>query len=160
MTPETLAFRERSITFTLDQLLGDEWALDLRYRISQATLSDRFTGIPSGAMAAGGFQPERQLEAVLQQWQITGIYNHPSGLFARAGGIWTAQSNQGYVPDRPGDDFWQFNVEGGWRFARRRAELRLALLNLNDRQYRLNPLNLTLDLPRERTLALSLRLDF
>jgi hypothetical protein len=71
-----------------------------------------------------------------------------------------AQSNMGYTPDRPGDDFWQFNVEAGYRFFRRHVEVRLALLNLTGQDYRHKPLNLTTELPRERTLAASLRFNF
>jgi hypothetical protein len=46
------------------------------------------------------------------------------------------------------------------RFARRHAELRVSLLNLLDRDYRLNPLTLYTELPRERTLAVSLKFYF
>jgi outer membrane receptor protein involved in Fe transport len=51
-------------------------------------------------------------------------------------------------------------VEAGYRFARRRVEVRLALLNITDQDYRLNPLNLTTELPRDRTLAASVRFSF
>ena len=88
------------------------------------------------------------------------MYNHPSGFFARAGALWTMQSNRGYTPDLPGDNFWQFNLEAGYRFARRRAELRFGLLNLTDQDYQLNPLNLTPNLPRDRTLAVRFRFNF
>src|SRR5260221_8139284 len=37
----------------------------------------------------------------------------------------------------PGDDFWHFNAFVGYRFPRRRAELRVGVLNLTDRDYRL-----------------------
>jgi hypothetical protein len=36
----------------------------------------------------------------------------------------------------------------------------LGLLNITDQNYNLNPLNLYNELPRSRTLALSLRLNF
>jgi hypothetical protein len=48
----------------------------------------------------------------------------------------------------------------GYRFPRRQAEIKLALLNLTDRDYQLNPLNLYAELPRERTLAVSLKFNF
>jgi outer membrane receptor protein involved in Fe transport len=74
--------------------------------------------------------------------------------------LWTGQSNYHYDPDIPGDDFWQFNLFAGYRFPRRRAELTFGLLNLTDQDYRLNPLNLYLELPRQRTLLVSLRFNF
>lgn len=159
-TREQLDFRERSLTVTLNQLLGEEWSLGARYRISNVELDDEFPDIPGTASMAGGFQRTRHLEATLHQLQLSALFNHPSGFFARGASIWTAQSNRGYTPDRPGDDFWQFNLEAGWRFARRRAEIRVALLNLTDEDYRLDPLNLTSELPRERTLAVSLQFNF
>ena len=97
---------------------------------------------------------------MLHQLNLFAIYTHPSGLFAEAQSLWSAQSNYGYSPKMPGDDFWQFNVFAGYRFARRRAELTLGLLNITDQDYRLNPLNLYLETPRQRTLLVSLKLNF
>jgi len=156
---EQLDFRERTLTVTFNQLLGEEWSLGARYRLSRVDYQDRYPDLPASA-GFGGFQRDQNLEAILSQVQLTAFYNHPAGFFAGVEALWTSQSNQGYHPDRPGDDFWQFNVEGGWRFWQRRAELRLALLNLADRDYRLNPLNLTATLPRGREVVMSLRLNF
>ena len=72
----------------------------------------------------------------------------------------SSQMNYGYQPALPGDTFWQFNLFAGYRFHNRRAELRLGLLNVTDQGYRLNPLNLTAELPRNRTLVASLRFSF
>jgi hypothetical protein len=38
--------------------------------------------------------------------------------------------------------------------------MRVGLLNITDQDYRLNPLNLYRELPRERTLAASLKFNF
>jgi len=159
-TREELDFHERTVSLTVNQLLGDEWSIGARYRLSRAELDDVFPQVPATATQQGGFRARQELEATLHQVHLFTIFNHPSGFFAGSSAIWTAQSNKGYAPDRPGDDFWQFNVEAGYRFSRRRVELRLALLNVTDQHYRLNPLNLTTELPRERTLAASLRFNF
>jgi len=159
-TREELDFHERTVNFTVNQLLGEEWSIGARYRLSHAELEDVFPQVPATATQQGGFRARQDLEATLHQVHLFTIFNHPSGFFAGSSAIWTAQSNKGYAPDRPGDDFWQFNIEAGYRFARRRVELRLALLNLLGQDYRLNPLNLTTELPRERTLAASLRFNF
>ena len=42
----------------------------------------------------------------------------------------------------------------------RRIEARLGVLNLTDHDYRLNPLTLYNDLPRERTIVASLKIYF
>ena len=62
-----------------------------------------------------------------------------------------------------GSDYFpavHFNLEGGYRFPQRRAEIRIGLLNLTDQDYRLNPLNLMAAIPRSRTLAVSLKFRF
>ena len=60
----------------------------------------------------------------------------------------------------PGDDSWQFNAWAGYRFWRRRAEITMGVLNLADQDYRLSPLNLTQDLPRDRTFFARARWSF
>jgi Tfp pilus assembly protein PilF len=159
-TREHLDYRERSLTLTFNQLLNDEWSIGAAYRISKADLGDSYPDVPASAALAPGFQLNQNVEGVLQQIHLSALYNHPSGFFAGASGIWNLQSNQGYSPDKPGDDFWQFNVEAGWRFFRRRLEARVAVLNLTDRDYRLNPLNLTSELPHGREVVTSLRFNF
>jgi hypothetical protein len=86
--------------------------------------------------------------------------NHHSGFFSQLDTVWSQQSNRGYSPDIPGDDFWQFNIYAGYRFLHRRAELKVGLLNITDEDYRLNPLTLYSELPRERTLAASFKFYF
>jgi len=159
-TREELDFRERTLLVTLNQLIGDEWAFGARYRLSHAELEDLFPDVPASAQTVGGFSQHREVTAQLHQVDLALIYNHPSGVFSRGGAIWTSQRSNGYDPELPGEDFWQFNVEAGYRFARRRAEVRIGLLNIGDRDYRLNPLNLTAELPRGRTLAVTVLLNF
>ena len=159
-THQRLAFEERTLTTTVNQLLGDQWALGVRYRLSDAELAGSFPDIPSSATAYGGFRNQQNLEAILQQVTLFATYNHPSGFFVQGESLWSGQRNHGYAPAIPGDDFGQFNACIGYRCLRRRVEARLGLLNLTDQDYQLNPLNLTTELPRERTLFTSLRFQF
>lgn len=155
-TPETLDFRERSITVHLNQLVGDHWALGARYRLSEAELNDHFPLIPTSVSGS----PSRDIESTLHQVNLFANFYLPGGFFAQADSVWSAQSNRGYSPAQPGDDFWQFNVYAGYRFWRRAAEIRLGLLNLTDQDYRLEPLTLYSELPRERTLTVSFKFSF
>jgi Tfp pilus assembly protein PilF len=157
---ERLDYRERALVFSLSQLAGDEWSFGARYRLSDAQLRDNFTDIPDTAGTLGDFRARSKIEALLHQVNLFAIYNHSSGFFGQAESLWYAQSNHGYVTDLPGDDFWQFNVFAGYRFLRRRAEARIGVLNITDQDYRLNPLNLTPDLPRDRTIVVTLRFNF
>jgi hypothetical protein len=91
---------------------------------------------------------------------LTAIYNNPCGFFAEGEALWFGQSNHGYTPAEPGDDFWQFNLYAGYRFLQRRAEFTVGLLNLAGQDYNLNPLNIYNELPRSRTVTARLQLDF
>jgi len=83
----------------------------------------------------------------------------PAGSLPGAESVWSAQSNDGYSVALAGDDFWQFNVFVGYRFPRRMAQIQVGLLNIGDRDYKLNPLNLYSDLPRSRTIFAGLKLQ-
>jgi len=157
---EDLHYKERSWAVTLDQLVGTEWAFGAHYRVTRSTLNNEFVTISQPVPAPTSFLEPSRTEATLHQVNLFANYNHPSGFFGRAQALWFSQSNKGYSPDQPGDDFWQFNFFAGYRFWRRQAELTIGLLNLTDQNYRLNPLNLATPLPRNRTFELSFRFSF
>lgn len=157
-TQQMLDFEERSVSAYVNQLVGDQWALGTRYRISEADLTGRFPDLPS--QAPGVSQLGQDERAVLSHLQGYVFFNHSSGFFAQWLSDWYWQSNRGYVPDRPTESFWQHDFFVGYRFARRRAEIRLGVANLANQGYRLNPLNLQTELPQRRTLLASLRLNF
>lgn len=160
---QQLKFTEASLTATLNQLVGSGGAWGAQYRLSHARLNDEYPGIPESVphfFPPYEFRPQQTLEGVLHQVQLYALWNHESGFFERAEAVWSAQDSDGYQPARPGDDFWQLNAYVGYRFPKRRAEVRLGLLNIADQDYRLSPLNLTAELPRDRTFVASLRLSF
>ncbi len=106
------------------------------------------------------FVPRQTTEAVLQQAELFAVFNHPSGFFLRGEAAWNDQNNAGYVPALPGDTFCQLNAFAGYRFLKRKAELRLGLLNIAGQDYHLNPLNLHDEYPYQRTISMRLRLNF
>jgi tetratricopeptide (TPR) repeat protein len=159
---EHLDFQEQSLLFTANQLVGREWSFGARYLLSRAVLNDNFTGVPNGLFFGNPptFQPRQHLEAILNQVDLLVVYNHPCGFYAQPEAHWYSQDNSGYNPAEPGDNFWQLNAFVGYRFPRRKAEVALGVLNLTDQNYKLNPLNLYNELPRSRTLALRLQINF
>ena len=157
-TRQRLEFRERDLSLYGVQLLGDGFSAGLRYRLSEAQLDTRLPLIPNAAAGLGSL--EQRERSLLHQVGVFLNYQHASGFFGQWESSWYHQHNSGYNPGRPGDDFWQHNVWLGYRFPRRRAELRAGLLNLADTDYRLNPLNYSLPLPRGRTAVASVRLNF
>jgi hypothetical protein len=145
-------------------LLGRFWSFGASYRLSQALLKDNFVDVPDGIFF-DNFQPRQRSKGTLHQLGLSAIINHPNGFFARQEALWYAQDNQHFVSNGPDDDltsadFWQFNTFVGYRFPHRRAEIMVGLLNLTDQDYRLNPLNVYTDLPRGRTIAVRLLLNF
>jgi predicted Zn-dependent protease len=161
-TREQLDYTERTLNLTLNQLVGDEWSFGARYRLSQAELQDNFLNIPNKADVAfnSSFQPRSDRQSLLHQVSAFGLYQHRCGFFASVEAQWNAQNNQGYSPEEPGDAYWMFNAFAGYRFARRHVELTVGLLNLADRDYKLAPLNLTLEQPRARTLVVRFQFYF
>ncbi len=156
---ENLDYQEQSLVCTVNQLLANNWSLGARYQLSHADLKDDFGGLPS-TITFDKFVPKQHLIGVLHQLNLFAIYNDPGGFFTQAEANWYSQSNQGYTPDQPGDDFWQFNAFVGYRFPRRHAEVVLGLLNIGNQDYHLNPLNLQAELPHKRTLAVRFQLTF
>jgi tetratricopeptide (TPR) repeat protein len=155
-TRQRLDYEERSLLATVNQLVGENWAFGARYRLTDAELETDLTQIPNSVSRFA----RDTVEATLHQVDLYALFRHHAGFFAQLDSIWISQSNRGYAPDLPGDDFWQFNATTGWSFFQRRLEVKTGLLNFTDRGYRLNPLNLTTEYPRERTWFASLKFYF
>lgn len=157
-TRESLDFREDSITVSLNQLAGEDWSFGVRYKISEASLHQQALDIPSTLSGVSAIN--QRTRALLQQANLSAGFNHPSGLFGISEACWFWQDNREDLASYPDEEFWQFNLYAGYRFYHRRAEIRLGLINLTDQDYRLNPLNLYYELPRERMGTLQLNLFF
>ncbi len=157
-TRQTLEYQERSLSTYAGWLLGDEFSVSARYRLSDAELESRFPGIPDTAV--GLDQLEEDASSLLHHGQFNAQWQHSFGWFARWTSDWYQQSNTGYVNDLPGDDFWQHSIFAGFRLPGRQLQVQAGVLNLFDTDYRLAPLNYLPELPRDRTFVVSLRLNF
>jgi len=155
---ENLNYREQSLLFTANQLIGKNWSLGARYRLSDAMLNYN-CDVPNG-IATNNFLPSQHSEAILNQVDLLAVYNHPCGFYAQADAHWYVQNNIDEASTEPGADFWQLNAFVGYRFLQRKAQVTLGLLNITDQDYKLNPLNVYAELPRSRTLALRLQINF
>ncbi len=158
---QQLHSRERSIVFTLDQLIDREWTVGLRYRLTQAELNQDFTDSfsPLGPESIA-IDLHQHLESLLHQVNLHANFNHASGFFASFEAVWYLQDNTGFGSPQPGDEFWHFNLLGGYRFFHRRAMIEAGILNLSDQDYRLNPLVWHDEPPRERTFVTRLQFNF
>jgi tetratricopeptide (TPR) repeat protein len=157
---ENFAFTEATLTASGHQLLGRDWALGAVYRFSRASLKDSFPQVSPAIASGSGFTAFYYLRGVIQSLDLDVVYQNPCGFFARMDALWTQQQNEGYAPAEPGDNFWQGNVQAGWRFFHRRAELSAGVLNVAGRNYHLNPLNVYQALPRDRTFFTEFKIQF
>jgi tetratricopeptide (TPR) repeat protein len=153
---QNLDYEEQDLAVTVNQLIGNELSLGAKYEVSYANLETTF---PEFFASAPSFAVSRQ-KATLHEAEVYAIYNHPSGWFGRIEGYWARQHNLGYFPDIPGDEIFQLNAYAGFRFRRNFGDVTLAFLNITDQDYKLNPLNYYNELPRERTFAVRVRLNF
>jgi hypothetical protein len=154
---QNLDYRERNVSAYFAQLLGKEFSVGARYRLSEAKME---TSLPGLRGISGVSSLNQNQRAVLQHGQFFLIYNHPRGFFAEWSSDWFHQANHAGLAALPDADFWQHNFFLGYVFPHRRAELRLGLLNLTDENYRLSPLNAQSELARGRTFTASLRLNY
>jgi Flp pilus assembly protein TadD len=155
-TRQSLDFKEKSLSVSVNQLLSSEFSVGVRYQVTDANLDGNFADFPVAAQTA----LNQSVAATLHQVYVYGNCYLPCGFFSQVNGVWSGQDNRGYSPAEPGDHFWQVNAYAGYRFYRRRAEVRVGVVNITDRNYKLNPLTLYNELPRERMFTASLKLDF
>jgi len=157
---QRLDYEEFALGGTVSQLVGQEWSFGVSYELTHAELEIRYPDLPDTLTVLNAPPLDQDANAWLHEVRLFGVFNHPSGFFARAETLWIQQSNQGDTAGMPGDDFWQFNLLGGIRMFQRRAEVTMGILNLADQDYRLSPLTLHPNLPRERTFFTRLRLGW
>ena len=156
---EALHYQEKSVAVDLHRLVGDWLTFGFRYQISQSEL-DRIIPALAPHPALGAFPgADLRTSAWLHQVRLRGQLNHPSGCFAGCEGVWTRQGavrsnveGLGLREAVPGEGFWHCNLSTGYRFARRRGEVSVGVLNVTGRNYRLHPISATSELPRERTM--------
>lgn len=149
---QSLEYREAAFSANLSQLMGPWFSLAGRYRLSRTELEQRFPAYPNVTLAA-------EEEALLHELRVALHFNHESGWFATAEGLWLNQLDEASSP-WPDEELWQMNLYAGYRFWRRHAEISVALLNATDQDYRLHPLSYRVLLERERTLAARFRWNF
>jgi outer membrane receptor protein involved in Fe transport len=159
---EHLHSRERSVVLTVDQLLDKEWSVGARYRLTQAELDDDLVDVGEidPLFLDYPMQARRHYESLLHQLNLHANFNHASGFFSSFEAVWYLQNNSAFIANQSADDFWQFNLLGGYRFCHRRARIETGVLNLSDQDYRLSPLTWHNDLPRERTFVARFQFSF
>ncbi len=153
---EELDYAENALTLSVNQLVGDQFVAGAAYKLARAELEDRYPGTRASVLTPAF----PSTTATLHDANGYVLFNHSSGFFARFEVHWYAQQNSGFAGTRPGDSFLQEHVFLGWRFPRGRGDVRFGVLNLSGEDYRLNPLNVYQEQPRERVFEARLNFLF
>jgi tetratricopeptide (TPR) repeat protein len=160
---QSLAYQENIVTATVNQLVGNQFAVGAGYRATRSSLRTTLPEIPVDLTAAA----DTLDEATLHELLVHADWNSPHGWFARLEARWFKQdlhdSPRYTTPDglpAEGDDFWQFNAFAGYRFNRNLCEISAGVLNIAGTDYALSPLNQHEELVRRPTLVLQCRLGF
>lgn len=125
---------------------------------------------------------DQRFESDFHEVSLYVLFNDPSGFFLRGEANWYRQANDDFIQSvvlpvpgdvdepntrvrtqnlgLPGDDFWQLNLIGGYRFYRNQCEVSCGILNLGGQDYLLDPLVSYAELPRDRTLFVRCKLAF
>ena len=137
-----------SVSAYLDWLIGDQFSTGLSYEVSSAKLERR-----SSATSIEG----KTWEGVLQRIRLESRFQHGSGFFAIMDAELFDQDNKAGLRD---ETFWMLNARIGYHFANRRAQVSIGVLNLLDQDYELSPVNFYREPARERTVVVTLRLNY
>jgi len=163
---QRLDYLETSAALTLNHLIGDEFAVGARYRITRSELETSYPGLQP-------LLPDLTDTATLQELSIYADWNSPTGWFAHieANAYHQKLNRQDTyerqrttvipnLPARDGDSFIQLNAWAGYRFRDNLCEITAGVLNITGNDYRLSPLSPRGEIPRDRTFFVSCRMSF
>lgn len=167
-TREKLDYQETWLNITVNQLLGDQFAVGASWNLTRSELE---TSRPE----LRPLMTDLTDIATLGTISLFSDWNSPSGFFAHVEANAFSQdldrddshlvvnrdadpSND--VKPRSGDDFIQFNAWAGYRFNDNLCELVVGVMNIGDSDYQLSPLNPYAAIARDRTFFASLRVSF
>ena len=148
-----LDYEEKSILISYNQLIDPFFYLGLNYQLSFASLEMGWREVPSEL-----WEPMKQ-DTVFQQINPFIGMQLPNGLFCEIGGMGYIQSNDSNY-DTTDVNQWLANAACGYRFWNRRGELRLSVLNINDREVFIDHINYHKMPPNERMFSGRLLLSF
>ena len=162
-TSQNLDYREVTLGFSVNQLIGDELALGAGYRMIRSDLRTVFPELVGSGAAVADLEDR----ATLHEIGLNAHWNSPGGLFARVEANYYLQDldddPRGLSPGtepRAGDDTLQVNALVGYRFNDNRCEISAGVLNIADNDYRFSPLSPYGNIARERTAVLRCRISF
>jgi hypothetical protein len=157
---QTQYFQEKDAFASVSQLIGKEVAVGARYTLTAVDVTANDFSPVTGLT----YQQNHE-NSTLNEFSLFGNYYLPCGFFSQFQGNWWIQHNAynnfaaGGLSE-PGDNFWQFNLYGGYRFPRRHIEMAIGLVNMFNQGYNVDPVTYFLEQARTRTLVASLKFNF
>ena len=161
-TREELEYEESYLNVTLNQLLGDQFAIGASWNLTRSELE---TSRPDLRPQVADLTDV----ATLSRISLFADWNSPAGFFAHVEANAYSQDldrdetylavNNG-APPRRGDDFIQLNAWAGYRFNDNSCEVAMGVMNIGDSDYQLSALNPYADIARDRTFFATLRISF
>jgi Tfp pilus assembly protein PilF len=155
---QVVDFKEKDLTVNLDQLVANCLALGAAYRLTVANVAYANNILPNFGLPSTAYKVNNQ--STLDQINLFANFYLPCGFFSQFQAQWWLQNDRGFVVNEPGDQFWQFNVFAGYRFPRRHVEVQVGVLNLGNRNYRLDPLTYYIDPAHERMFVANFKFNF
>ncbi|HEY3913480.1 MAG TPA: TonB-dependent receptor, partial [Verrucomicrobiae bacterium] len=154
--PQTQYFQEKDVFASVSQLIGKDLSVGARYTLTAVDLSTHVT-TPSGTTIPTYYDGHEN--STLNEVSLFANYELPCGFFSQFQVNWWDQENIASM-DEPGDSFYQLNLYAGYRFMRRRAELTIGVINLNNSDYHIDPVTYFLEQAHNRTFVASFKFNF
>ncbi len=148
-TQQDIDYKEKDLIFNVDQLLGDEFSAGMAYHLIAADVNYNTLGLVKNTF-----------QSTLHETSLFANYNLPCGFFSQFQANWWDQASKGFVPNEPGDSFWQFNLFAGYRFPKRHMEISVGVLNIGNQDYNLDPVTYYLEQAHTRTFVSSFKFNF
>jgi tetratricopeptide (TPR) repeat protein len=150
-------FQEKDVFASISQLIGKEVSVGARYSLCAVDLSSDITALPGtvNASVLNGHE-----NSTLNNLTLFANYYLPCGFFSQFQANWWVQHNADNALSEPSDNFWQFNLYGGYRFPRRHIELMVGIVNMFNQDYNIDPVTYFLEQAHNRTFMASLKFNF
>jgi outer membrane receptor protein involved in Fe transport len=158
---EKVVYSEDVVGVSLRRLFGEHWSAGVDYHWSEAHRRFDHPAIPRDLdLGDSAWSPRRRETSALNRLGFDTRFQHRCGFFAETRWEWWSQDNQRGLAGIADASFWRGDILVGWRFARRRAEATVGVLNVGDQFEPLAALSGVTGTIRERTFVARLRMAF
>ncbi|MBI3869317.1 MAG: TonB-dependent receptor [Verrucomicrobia bacterium] len=158
---EQVKYHEDVLQMSVRHLIADCLSVGGGYQLSQAHRSFNHPAITDDVYFGDSvWKPHQSEKSLLNRLNLSVRFQSSQGYFAETEWRWLRQHNQGDLAYFPSSSFWQGDVLAGFRFAKRRGEVAVGILNVCDSFQPLAALSGVTGIPRERTFITRVKIAF